>query len=242
VHALLGRLESNPFLDDLGVLARPVAWFGMLNSLSMTLLKLTSPGVPDFYQGNEIFDLSLVDPDNRRPVDYGHRKALFEELQRIASDPAETMAARVRALFDAPYDGRAKLWLAWRALQLRRVHERLFLEGDYHPVATSGERSRHVVSFARRLADSGIVVAAGRLFACMGLESGTLPVGEPAWGDSALDLAFLPQGSRLVNVLTGVSIEMDASRRLTLSRAMTHFPAALLAYGLRDGSPNRDPA
>ena len=241
VRALLGRLESNPFLDDLRLQVRPVAWFGMLNSLSMALLKLTSPGVPDFYQGNEIFDLSLVDPDNRRPVDYARRQALLEELEALAAGPAATLPAGVRAFFAAPCDGRAKLWLMWRALQFRREHNDLFLKGGYHPVAVSGARSRHAVAYARRLGDSGIVVAAGRLFASMGLEPGTLPVGKPAWDDTVLGLAFLPAGTRLMNVLTGESLETDASRRLPLSRVMTHFPGVLLAYGAPAGSSRSDP-
>ncbi len=241
VRALLGRLESNPFLDDLRLQARAIAWFGMLNSLSMTLVKLTSPGVPDFYQGNEIFDLSLVDPDNRRPVDYTRRRALLEELQRIAAGPGESLAAGVRAFFEAPYDGRPKLWLVWRALQLRRERDELFLMGDYHPVAASGERSRHVVAYARRLREAGIVVAAGRLFASMELAPGVLPVGESAWGDTMLDLSFLPEGARLVNVLTGEPLETGASGRLPLSRAVTGFPGALLAYGTPAGASRSDP-
>jgi (1->4)-alpha-D-glucan 1-alpha-D-glucosylmutase len=198
----------------------------------MVLVKLTSPGVPDFYQGSELLELSLVDPDNRRPVDYGRRGALLEELQRVAAAPADGMAASVRRFFDAPFDGRAKLWLTWRTLQFRREQAELFLKGDYHPVAVSGERSRNVVAYARRLGDRGIVAVAGRLFALMGLAPGALPVGEPTWGDTVLDLAFLPKGARLVNVLTGESLETDASGRLPLARAMTAFPAALLAYEL----------
>ena len=235
VHALLGRLEANPFLDDLRIQTRPIAWFGMLNSLSMTLVKLTSPGVPDFYQGNELFDLSLVDPDNRRPVDYGRRRLLLEELRRAAAAPVDGLAACVGRLFDSPFDSRAKLWLVSRALQQRREHEQLFLKGDYHALATPGVRSRHVVAYARRLAGRGIVTVAGRLFASMGLASGALPVGEAAWGDTALDLAFLPAGTRLVNVLTGEALETDASRRLPLSRVMAHFPGALLAYAAQTG-------
>jgi len=240
VRALLGRLKSNPFLDDLRLQARPIAWFGMLNSLSMALVKLTSPGVPDFYQGNEILDLSLVDPDNRRPVDYARRRTLLEELEAIAAGPVAALPAGVRAFFDEPNDGRAKLWLVWRALQFRREREPLFLRGGYHPVAASGARSRHVVAYARRLGDAGIVVAAGRLFASMGLEPGALPVGEPTWSDTVLDLAFLPAGTHLVNVLTGESLETDVSRRLALSRAITHFPGALLAYGAPPGSSHSD--
>ncbi|OGA33533.1 MAG: hypothetical protein A3G80_00980 [Betaproteobacteria bacterium RIFCSPLOWO2_12_FULL_62_13b] len=139
------------------------------------------------------------------------------------------------------HDGRAKLWLVWRALQLRRERGDLFLKGDYHPVAASGERSGHVVAYARRLGEAGIVVAAGRLFACMGLEQGALPVGAAAWGDTVLDLAFLPKGARLVNVLTGDPVETDASGRLPLSRAITHFPGALLAYGAPAGASASDP-
>ncbi len=235
VRALLARLESNPFLDDLRLQAGPIAWFGMLNSLSMTLVKLSSPGVPDFYQGSELFDLSLVDPDNRRPVDYARRRALLEDLRRVAAAPAAAMAAGVRRLFDDPYDGRAKLWLIWRALQLRRERDDLFRSGDYRPVKVCGERSRHVVAYARRLGGRGIVAVAGRLFASMGLEPGALPLGEAAWGDTVLDLAFLPEGAPLLNVLTGESAATDASGRLPLARIMTAFPGALLACGAPAG-------
>ena len=231
VHALLGRLEANPFLDDLRLQAGPIAWFGMLNSLSTALVKLSSAGVPDFYQGSEVFDLSLVDPDNRRPVDYARRQALLGELQAIAAGPAEALPVAVRAFFDAPYDGRAKLWLTWRALQFRRAHDELFLKGDYLPLAVSGERSRHALAYARRLGEAGIVAIAGRLFASMGLEHGALPVGAAAWGDTVLDLSFLPEGAQLVNVLTGEVLEPDASRHLALARALAQFPGALLAYG-----------
>jgi len=235
VSALLGRMESNPFLDDLRLQAHPIAWFGMLNSLSMTLLKLTSPGVPDFYQGNEILDFSLVDPDNRRPVDYARRGEMLAGLKEAAAGPAASLPARVRSLFDAPYDGRAKLWLVWRALQLRSRGPELFLKGDYHPVTVAGARSRHVVAYARRFGEAGIVVAAGRLFASMGMEPGALPVGEPAWGDTTLDLRFLPAGTRLANALSGESIELDASRTLRLSRALAAYPGALLAYAAQEG-------
>ena len=240
VRALLGRLDANLFLDDLRIQAGPITWFGMLNSLSMALVKLTSPGAPDFYQGCELIDLSLVDPDNRRPVDYGRRRALLEEVQRAAASPTGEMAASVRSFFDHPSDGRAKFWLIWRALQFRREHAELFLKGDYHPVAVSGGRSRNVVAYARRVGDRGIVAVAGRLFASMGLEQGRLPVGEPAWGDTVLDLAFLPEGTRMINVLTGESIETAAAGRLPLARAMTAFPGALLAYEAPAAAPHSD--
>ena len=96
---------------------------------------------------------------------------------------------------------------------------------------------RHVVAYARRLGESGVVAIATRLFASMGLEPGVLPLGEGAWGDTALQLTFLPQGTRLANVLTGETLEADADGCLPLARAMTHFPGALLAY---DTTPTRD--
>lgn len=229
VRALLGRIESNPFLDDLRVNVRAIAWFGMLNSLTMTLVKLTSPGVPDFYQGNELLDLSLVDPDNRRPVDYARRRGLLEELRRIGAGSA--LPAAVRSYFDSPYDGRAKFWVVWRALGLRREREELFRAGDYLPISVSGLRNRHVIAYARRLGDVGIVTVAGRLFASMGLEPGVLPVGAQVWDDTALDLAFLPQGARLENVLSGEILHPDGAGRLALSDAITHFPGALYTYG-----------
>ncbi|MBE0614508.1 MAG: malto-oligosyltrehalose synthase [Burkholderiales bacterium] len=239
VHALLGKLDANIFLDDLRLQAGPIAWFGMLNSLSMVLVKLSSPGVPDFYQGNECFDLSLVDPDNRRPVDYARRAALLEALRRVAEMPVEQMAPSVSGFFACPFDGRAKFWLTWRTLQFRREHDELFRNGDYHPIKVAGERSRNALAYARRVGDRGLVVVAGRLFALMGLAPGALPVGEPIWGDTALDLGFLPKGTRLVNVLTGESLEADATGRLQVSRAMKVFPGALLAYEL-PAVPNGD--
>ncbi|MBE0626509.1 MAG: malto-oligosyltrehalose synthase [Burkholderiales bacterium] len=240
VRALLGRPEANLFLDDLRLQAAPITWFGVLNSLSMALVKLTSPGAPDFYQGCELIDLSLVDPDNRRPVDYARRRALLEELQGVAAAPAQELAAGVRRFFDHPSDGRAKFWLIWRTLQFRREHAELFRKGDYHPVAVCGGRSRNALAYARRLGGRGIVAVVARLFASMGLEQGRLPVGQAAWGDTVLDLAFLPGGTRLTNVLTGESLEMDASGRLPLSRAMADFPGALLAYEAPAAAPHSD--
>jgi (1->4)-alpha-D-glucan 1-alpha-D-glucosylmutase len=118
---------------------------------------------------------------------------------------------------------------------LRRECDDLFLKGNYHPVKVSGTRSRNVVAYARRLGERGIVAVAARLIASMGLEAGMLPVGEAVWGDTVLELAFLPKGASLVNVLTGETVETDASGRLSLSRALTAFPGALLAYGAHAG-------
>jgi (1->4)-alpha-D-glucan 1-alpha-D-glucosylmutase len=228
VRALLGRLEGNLFLDDFRAQLPAFSWFGALNSVSMALVKFTSPGVPDLYQGNELADYSLVDPDNRRPVDYAARRAALDSLTGLAHDPAEGLAARVRALVEAPYDGRAKLWVIWRALALRRDRPDLFAEGDYYPVAAAGARARHLVAYARRLGPSGIVAVAGRLFASLGLPAGTPPLGETAWGDTAVDLSWLPAGVALRNALTGES--HAAGDALPVARIFANFPGAALVY------------
>ncbi len=234
VHALLGRLEGNLFLDDFRTQLTPFAWFGVLNSVSMALIKLTSPGVPDLYQGNEILDFSLVDPDNRRPVDYTLRRGLLGSLRALADGPPATLHTRVRALFDRPHDGRAKLWTIWRTLGLRREWPELFAKGDYHPIALSGAKARHVTAYARRFGARGIIVVAGRLFASLGADPGVLPAGEAAWGESAADVAFLPASTRLHNALTGESLAVDG-KTLPLARALGHFPGALLTYDASSG-------
>ncbi|HSD53602.1 MAG TPA: malto-oligosyltrehalose synthase [Burkholderiales bacterium] len=227
VQALLGRVEGNLFLDDFRTQASAFAWYGALNSLSMALIKLTSPGVPDIYQGHECIELALVDPDNRRAVDYASRRAALESLKALAAD-AEVLPARVRALLQSPHDGRAKLWITWRALELRRRRLDTFEKGDYYPIAAAGARTQHVVAYARRRARAGVVAVAGRLFASLGLDAGVPPLGEAAWGDTTVDLSFIPAGTPLENALTGESL--TATGALPLAQAFAHFPGAIFAY------------
>jgi (1->4)-alpha-D-glucan 1-alpha-D-glucosylmutase len=217
VRALLGRLAPNPFLEDLRAQTEPVAWFGALNSLSMALVKFASPGVPDLYQGSEFVELTLVDPDNRRPVDFELRARLLQEFEHLP-DPA--------SLATVLHDGRAKLWVIWRLLQLRKRLPELFAAGAYMPLEVSGARREHVVAFARSHAAGTLVIAAGRLFVKLLGAPGKLPLGED-WGDAAL--ALPPGAAALENVLTGERIDA-ADGVLPLARACAHFPvAALLA-------------
>jgi (1->4)-alpha-D-glucan 1-alpha-D-glucosylmutase len=228
VAALLD--DAQLFVPDLRRECAAFAWFGMLNSLSMTLLKLGSPGVPDIYQGNELLDFSLVDPDNRRPVDYAVREAHLASLDAIGAAPARSRGAQIRALFDAPLDGRAKLFVVARALSLRKRLPALFAYGDYRPVAAQGTHAEHVVAFARSFERDTIVVAAGRLFSSLGPATGALPVAE-AWGDTALDGAFIMHGAAMTNMLSGDSFE--AGPALPLARLFADFPGALLHFEAR---------
>jgi (1->4)-alpha-D-glucan 1-alpha-D-glucosylmutase len=155
VARILDRSASTEFLDSLGTLARRVALLGALNSLSQLTLKATMPGVPDFYQGTEFWDLSLVDPDNRRPVDFAGRAATLSDLRR--PDWA--------SLTQNWSDGRLKL--AWTAhlLKLRTELADVFTDGDYQPLEVEGPHRDHVVAFARRRGRDAAIIAAARHFA-----------------------------------------------------------------------------
>jgi (1->4)-alpha-D-glucan 1-alpha-D-glucosylmutase len=232
VAALLGDAGERLFLPDLRRECRAFAWFGQLTSVSATLLKLASPGVPDLYQGNELVDLSLVDPDNRRPIDYARRRACLAAIAAIEQATPGERSAHLRALFDPPLDGRAKLFVVARALGLRREHPALFAYGDYRPVRASGPHAAHVVAFARRHEDHGIVAIGARLFASLGQAVGTLPVGT-CWTDTTLDLAFVPSGSAMHDVLGGTRT-IASGGALPLTGAFADFPVALLHFRLAE--------
>ena len=225
IDQLLAGGQGDLFLDDLRRQVRVIAWFGALNSLSMTTLKFASPGVPDIYQGTELIDLSLVDPDNRRPVDYARRAHLLDSFRTLAAkdDPA----GAVRELARAPEDGRAKLWVASRALALRREQPGLFERGSYVPLTVQGRRADHVVAFARVHEREAVIAIAGRLWAKLGATAGTLPLGAAHWDDTAIDLAPLAGWVSAVNVYTGRTLPL-ANGTLRLADLFAEFPAALL--------------
>jgi len=172
IGRILDSSPRNKFVPAFLPVVQEIAWLGAMNSLSQTLLKLTSPGVPDIYQGNEIWDYSLVDPDNRQPVDYRPRRAMLDALP--ASTPDELMR-------NWP-DGRIKMFLTQRLLQFRREHVGLFQRGEYLPLGASGMFAECCVSFARRLGDQWIVVIAPRLSSRIGFP----PIAE-RWKDTMLE-------------------------------------------------------
>ncbi len=227
VAALLTPGKRNLFLeyfrDTIGLLA----WLGMLNSLSMMLIKYTSPGVPDCYQGNEFFDFSLVDPDNRRPVDYASRGEALIELAAMVQRKAQGQA---RTLFkNAPQDGRAKLYVIWRLLMLRRARASLFLHGGYMPLTAAGTHAANVVAYARRYAGSGVITIAGRMFGALGVAAGALPCGEATWGDTQIALPFLGEGTVLRHALSGETVKVAAGA-IRVADAYAAFPGAVFEY------------
>ena len=216
MHDFVRRiLDSSPrskFLPGFLPVVQEIARLGAINSLTQTLLKLTSPGVPDIYQGNEIWDFSLVDPDNRRPVDYKRRREMLESLP--ASTPHE--------LIQNWPDGRIKMFLTQRVLQLRREHVDLFQRGEYLPLAANGTFAECCVSFARRLGTQWIVVIAPRLASRIGF----LPVGE-RWKDTALEFPETISFENAHNLFTCRELQIN-DRRFGLADAMSILPFAVI--------------
>jgi (1->4)-alpha-D-glucan 1-alpha-D-glucosylmutase len=148
--ALTGRRAAK-FLASFLPFQKRIARLGMVNSLSQVVLKIISPGVPDFYQGTELWDFSLVDPDNRRPVDFAHRIRLLESLESIS---VSEFGNRITDLLDQWPDGRIKLLITTSGLRLRRKSPRAFMEGEYLSLESTGDKTEHVVTIARRLRSS----------------------------------------------------------------------------------------
>jgi (1->4)-alpha-D-glucan 1-alpha-D-glucosylmutase len=225
-RALLIPGGNERFLADFLPFQRKVAWFGMVNSLAQTLIKLTAPGVPDIYQGCELWNLSLVDPDNRRPVDFAARRDSLSAMQTAlggGSSPAQ-LAGDLAANLE---DGRLKQFLIWRALELRREREALFREGGYVPLGVAGSRADHVCAFARVLGDDCVVAIVPRL-ACVLLGGETvLPLGAASWGDTTVDVSSL-RASTWEDALAG-AVLATGGRTLALAAVLERLPVALLA-------------
>lgn len=228
VQALLTPGEKNLFLADFVQLAQRIACFGLLNSLSQTLLKLTAPGVPDIYQGCELWQFNLVDPDNRRPIDYGLRRQALAELQALFAGATTTWPERLRPLLDNMEDGRIKLYLTWRALQLRRRWPELFREGEYLPLNVAGARADHVCAYARRHRDQTVIVVAPRFFAKLPETAG---MADDLWQDTCIELES-GYGKKWYNMLSGERLAVTSGKgapHLRLNQLLSHFPLALLA-------------
>ncbi len=239
VDSLLTGTARNLFLAEIEALAGRLGWLGLLNSLSMTLVKLASPGVPDIYQGCELWSFALVDPDNRRPVDFALRRRMLADLELEYSREAPDLASRVGSLMREAEDGRPKLYVTWRLLSLRREDPEVFQNGDYLAVEARGTRAEHVVSFARRGAGRGVIACAPRLMDALAADPRGLPVGAAVWADTSLDVSALGTGPVVVNALTGERVpvlQQDGRSLLKLGDVLASFPVALLLYGERAGA------
>jgi len=231
VEAALADTTPNRFLDDFMPLQRKVAFFGQINSLAQVLFKIGSPGVPDFYQGTDLWDFSLVDPDNRRPVDYEVRRRMLAELKASAGWPPRERQAILDRLLQGSPSGQVKMYLIWRALELRNLHRELFESGNYVPLRAAGTKQEHVCAFARRLEHQEAIFIVPRLPLTLAQGEERLPVGNALWQDTELALPDAKPGTQYRNVLTDELInigEHDGPVGLPVAQALSIFPVALL--------------
>ena len=212
VAKILEASPKNKFLPSFLPVAEEIARFGAINSLTQTLLKLASPGVPDIYQGNDTWDFSLVDPDNRRPIDYSQRRSMLDALAK----------AKPEELLENWPDGRIKMFLTQRVLQFRREHVELFRYGNYVAITATGTFSDCCVSFAREFDSEWIVVIAPRLSSRLGF-----PPMADTWKDTAIDVPEKLAWSNVRDIFTGRKIGLNG-RRINVAEAMSALPFAAL--------------
>jgi len=226
VAQVLELSADNPFLEDFRQFQAPFAQAGLWNSLSQVVLKIASPGVPDFYQGNELWSFHLVDPDNRQPVDFDRRRKLLSKLREKGdADPAALMDR----LMSNPCDGAIKLFITHRALRFRRDHRQLFAAGTYIPLAADGSRSNHVVSFARQWNGQTVIALVGRLFLRI-RNSHPAPIGD-VWNNTAILLPKRIKSASFQDVFTGQTFtaeEREGEAAISLAKVFAHCPVALL--------------
>lgn len=223
VRSFVERLLAleRPFLTDFAEFHAPLARAGMCNALAQTLLKITAPGVPDFYQGSELWDFSLVDPDNRRPVDYATRQALLAGLPPFE----ESAEAVIAAAWEQPADGKLKLLLTTRALQLRQRQREVFEQGAYVPLTVRGAQAERVIAFARQTERGAVISVVGRFFT--GLPQG---VSGAAWEDT--EIVIPPELAGCTwDCLTGRSVcvqQPGTETVLAVADLFASWPVALL--------------
>lgn len=227
VSAILSDHPMSAFRTDFEPFADSIRKCGMWNSLSQTVLKLTCPGIPDTYQGTEFWDLCLVDPDNRRKVDYDARARCLDLISQ--KQEAGQIQELLQELLDTSENGHIKLYVSALALRLRQKNPDLFTVGHYIRIETTGSHSDHVCAFARRHGDSLAIIVVPRWTSELAPEMGTVPIGESIWSDTRLvwPAEFMPGALR--NVFTGDVLmpEANASGPL-VADILGRFPVAIL--------------
>ena len=221
IDKILTRTDKNQFLDEFQSFQRMVAFYGIWNSLSQTILKIMSPGVPDFYAGSEFWDLNFVDPDNRRPVDFGKREWLFREMKAMETGDVLKL---IEELLSTKEDGRIKMYLIHKALSARISHRHVIEKGNYIPLETAGKYKDNVVAFAWEHKPVWVITIVPRFLASV-VKEDRYPLGREVWADT--HIVFPETGAvSCKEVITG--IEMDCSGALFIGDVLRYCPCAIL--------------
>jgi (1->4)-alpha-D-glucan 1-alpha-D-glucosylmutase len=231
VDTILYSFQYSPFLKDFEVFQKKIAYFGMYNSLSQTLLKITSPGVPDFYQGTEIWDFSLVDPDNRRPVDFDIRKEMLQALKKKMAIKRLDLPGFARELVQGWRNSSIKLYVIFRSLNYRKENHRLFLEGGYIPLVSNGDRQDLFCAFARRGEGKVVLVIVPRFLTHLIKSTDQYPLGREIWGGSSILIPEEIPEDEFRNIFTGETtsvVQRNGQKMLVLGDVFAHFPIAML--------------
>jgi (1->4)-alpha-D-glucan 1-alpha-D-glucosylmutase len=223
IDTLMEEFGRAGLAEDVARFATRVAPHGAINSLAQMLLKVTAPGIPDLYQGTELWSLTLVDPDNRQPVDFARRRQLGDALGPLLETP---QPAAIGELMRSWQDGRIKLLLTGLALRCRARHAAVFDRGACIPVATDGQRAAHIVAFARELDDNACITVLPRWTTRLPGGGGGLATGAAAWGDTTLLPGEARRGTWR-NALTGERLEVRDDR-VAIADVLNTLPLALL--------------
>ncbi|SPQ01506.1 Malto-oligosyltrehalose synthase [Candidatus Sulfobium mesophilum] len=231
IDAILAISADNKFLEEFEPFQKTISYFGMLNSLSQTLLKITCPGVPDFYQGTEIWDFSLCDPDNRRPVDFNRRRTMLTSLKESMAKHGPDLKAGLKELIEKWEDGSVKLYVTSKALTYRGDNHILFMEGAYMPLTAEGELRDQVCGFVRQRGNKAVLVVVPRFMTQISHFTVEAPFGEKVWAKTGILLPDEISGNIFKNVLTGEEVKVirrAEKRVLALADVFSCFPVAML--------------
>jgi (1->4)-alpha-D-glucan 1-alpha-D-glucosylmutase len=224
LNQFIGRIlepsRAQAFLNDFRSFAAVAAWYGMLNSISQTVVKFTVPGIPDIYQGSELWNYDMVDPDNRRAVDFDLRSRMLEALANEFPVDADIGRPAWAGLVDSWPDGGIKLLIVSRLLRLRRAMPDTFQNGEYLALKVTGRKADHICAFARNGRDGAVIVIAPRLLSGLA-PAGTVP-GPAEWEDTTVVWPG-PGGDRWNDVFTGRRHTFQPGAGGTAS-----FPAAVM--------------
>jgi len=223
INRILDQQHENPFLTHFQKFVTLIQKAGIWNSLSQLLLKMTAPGIPDFYQGSELFEFTLVDPDNRQPVNFAIQQ---EKLRMIQENSKINLSLTQQKFVQNIEEGSLKLFLIWRVLNFRKLQKILFEEGDYVPLNVEGEMAKHLVAFQRSYGKKQCIVIVARFFYLLLKKSPDLDpsrMGE----NTRVNLSFMLQGSWM-DVISGRLFNFEGIQKLTISQVFENYPFILL--------------